>query len=742
SLPLLPAQAEDLIAVAEQAPNGRGAETLVDTAVRKTWQIAADRIHLGGRHWAPDLARIVERSAVGLGVLEPVTAELYKMLVYDAGSFFVSHRDTEKAPGMFATLIIVLPSVFTGGELCIRHREREVCLDLAPADPAELAFAAFYADCLHEVRPVTSGCRLVLVYNLIRLAGGELPRPPTYEAEVDRVVELLERWVAQQSMAEAADCPRKLIYPLEHVYSAAEMCFSTLKLADAAAAAVLMAAARRADCQLHLAFLTIDESGAAEYADFSPPGRRRYYEEEEEYEDDFEAGEVFERILTLSDWQNAEGGPSLIDSLPGDDDEICPPQALDDAEPDEEEFSEATGNAGASFERRYRRAALVVWPRAGEIGFIAAAGRAVSQPYLDRLTQRCVAEAPETRPLLLDQAHALTRLMIDRRNDWPITTWMRSGEPGPGGELLTSLCRIGATDDIVVCITEISAHGCYCGADNPTLCEALMSLSPVQAADLARQVIAGSAVRQADACADLLARLATAFVERLPVNEAADRLRPAVQALLVATLPDEAVPAVPTAPGYGVSVSSDRTVTSALLVDLLQALCRLADPALGEQAIDLVLARPGRFSFDALLIPAALSLAGAGDAVRVWPPVRRLNSACLTYLAQRIAEPLIPPADFIRESRIDCACAHCRELAVFLADPQRREWIFKAAQTHRSHVENSIRRHQCDLDYDTVRRGNPHSLVCRKNQASFKRRVAQRQQDLAAHERLSQAAGE
>ena len=33
-------------------------------------------------------------------------ADLYKLLVYDPGSFFVNHRDTEKAAGMFATLII------------------------------------------------------------------------------------------------------------------------------------------------------------------------------------------------------------------------------------------------------------------------------------------------------------------------------------------------------------------------------------------------------------------------------------------------------------------------------------------------------------------------------------------------------------------------------------------------------------------------------------------------------------
>ena len=37
ALPLLPAQAVQLIAVAEQAPYGRGAETLVDTDSRKQY---------------------------------------------------------------------------------------------------------------------------------------------------------------------------------------------------------------------------------------------------------------------------------------------------------------------------------------------------------------------------------------------------------------------------------------------------------------------------------------------------------------------------------------------------------------------------------------------------------------------------------------------------------------------------------------------------------------------------------
>ena len=177
ALPLLPAQAQALLAVAEQAPYGRGEETLVDTTVRRTWQIDAARVQIGGRHWEQTLTDIVARTATGLGVTGAVTADLYKLLVYDTGSFFVSHRDTEKVPGMFATLILVLPSLHTGGTLIVRHRDREVRLELGCPEPSEVTFAAFYADCVHEVLPITSGYRLALVYNLRRQGRGQPPQP-------------------------------------------------------------------------------------------------------------------------------------------------------------------------------------------------------------------------------------------------------------------------------------------------------------------------------------------------------------------------------------------------------------------------------------------------------------------------------------------------------------------------------------------------------------------------------------
>src|SRR3984893_2862070 len=68
ALPLLPVQAEQLIATAERAPYGRGEDTLTDTKVRRTWQIGSERVRIGGRELAWDLHAILVGSAVGPGV--------------------------------------------------------------------------------------------------------------------------------------------------------------------------------------------------------------------------------------------------------------------------------------------------------------------------------------------------------------------------------------------------------------------------------------------------------------------------------------------------------------------------------------------------------------------------------------------------------------------------------------------------------------------------------------------------
>ena len=86
-----------------------------------------------------------------------------------------------------------------------------------------------------------------------------------------------------------------------------------------------------------------------------------------------------------------------LGALPFMEDELCPPDAFEDLEPDEQYFHEATGNEGASFERTYRRAALVLWPRARRLAVLNQAGLAVTLPYLGDLTGRWTKTGAESR---------------------------------------------------------------------------------------------------------------------------------------------------------------------------------------------------------------------------------------------------------------------------------------------------------------------------------------------------------
>jgi hypothetical protein len=123
SFPVPPAQARQLIEqAAERAPYGRGDQTLVDESVRKVWQVAPDRLKLGGKGWMATFQELVRKAGEELGCEDAaVEAQFYKLLIYEKGGFFLAHRDSEKVGGMFGTLVVVLPSAHEGGALSSRR---------------------------------------------------------------------------------------------------------------------------------------------------------------------------------------------------------------------------------------------------------------------------------------------------------------------------------------------------------------------------------------------------------------------------------------------------------------------------------------------------------------------------------------------------------------------------------------------------------------------------------------------
>lgn len=710
--PILPYQARQLISVAEQAPYGRGEQTVLDLSVRTTWQIAPTQVNIGGSQWPETLSAIARECADALGVAGPVTAELHKLLIYETGGFFRAHRDTEKAPGMFGTLVVSLPSEFSGGALLVSHGGREVSLDLKVTEMTEVGYAAFYADCLHEVKPVTDGYRLVLIFNLLRPGNEALPHPPAYDRQTELATGLLQHWVAARQRQDEG-WPAKLVYPLEHAYTPAEIAFPALKGADAGIAGVLTEAARRAECDFHLALVTIEETGCAEFTgDYH--GRQRYrYHDDDEPETEFEAGELIERTLSLSDWCAPDGHRPPWAAMDFDDQELSPPDAFADDEPDEEEFYEATGNEGASFERSYRRAAFVLWPKTHRWTLLADAGLELALSALADLAAAGEGAAQDVRQLVAAIIAA-----------WPESQGQRQSQGTHAKQLLRLLTDMGDRESLARLLREVFADGAYDGEETPAIIAAFALFSLEETAEQLAVLFAGNLPRHLPSCISLLHGAALHFPAPAPLAKLA--------APLITALPVDGGPP----PVYDWARPWEK-LTPESLYQLLHALWRLAADSAAQQVLDRLLSNPVSYPFDPLLLPAALQGQTDADAAfQVWPPLLGLRDAVLAHLDARIAEPLAPPADYRRPNEVGCNCAYCQQLAHFLADPARPKWQLKAAETHRSHVEATIRHAGCDLNTQTLRHTRPYVLECTKNQASYQRRVEQRQRDLEDQARL------
>ena len=102
-------------------------------------------------------------------------AQTSQVNIYLPGDFFKTHADTPRQsdrPGecAFASLVVLLPVPFEGGELLVRHEGSEAVwrgtalpvtseaplaepqpMQFKPSAQTHLSWAAFYADCEHEV---------------------------------------------------------------------------------------------------------------------------------------------------------------------------------------------------------------------------------------------------------------------------------------------------------------------------------------------------------------------------------------------------------------------------------------------------------------------------------------------------------------------------------------------------------------------------------------------------------------
>jgi hypothetical protein len=392
-------------------------------------------------------------------------------------------------------------------------------------------------------------------------------------------------------------------------------------------------------------------------------------------------------------------------------------------DPDEQSFHEATGNEGASFERSYRWAALVLWPSRQRLAVINQGGLQATLPYIAALTERWAQSGADRSSPLWAEAHELSGHMLA---SWPKQRWQPARPPSDAAKMLTLLSRLGDTERIDAFLANLTTSGLFGRGDSESVVQAMRLLPQPRASELLERVVVGNAAATLDACADLLA--CAAAVGEFDLMPAA--------AILVAALPGDPARTTVTEPWR-----RSPAPESGMVVNVLTALDRI-DPVLADTAVGIFLGWPQTYDPDAVLVPAALALNSlARSRPNASPAVSRLRTVCAIHLRTRIAKPVAPPGDWTREATLTCRCKYCAELSEFLADPTRQTWSLRSLQENRNHVENTIRNSRCDLDTATLRQGSPHSLVCTKNQASYGRRARQRKKDIEDLARFEEHAG-
>ncbi|KAA1473715.1 hypothetical protein DENSPDRAFT_288983 [Dentipellis sp. KUC8613] len=339
-LPLSTLDAGAIKVRASRAPFGKGSQTLVDPTVRDTWEIDGNLVTMVNPSWNRFLEQSVSEVCESLGVnisISAPRAELYKLLLYEKGSNFKAHVDSEKANGMFATIVIVLPSAFTGGAAHLSHNGVPAVYDIAPSSQTCTTVLAWYTDVVHEIKPITSGYRLALSYNLIHTAF--FLRPPLWP-DTDLVEDLafvLKEWSADTS----GTTPDKIVHMLEHRYSEANLSGSALKGADAHKAALLAGLAHEHGFFLGLASAKCCLLGEVQY----------YGKQSRGFGPD-QFMDKPKREVTLSHFVDLEG-KFISDDLEILVDETVPENLSEDVElrKEDDEDKGYLGNAAASLER-------------------------------------------------------------------------------------------------------------------------------------------------------------------------------------------------------------------------------------------------------------------------------------------------------------------------------------------------------------------------------------------------------
>ncbi len=704
SFPVPQFQVNQLIETAQRAPYGKGADTLVDLEVRNCWEIDPEKISLSGKGWEDTREKLISAAANGLGC-DPngIHAQLYKLLIYETGSFFLPHQDTEKSPGMIATLIVSLPIFGRGGELVVRHRNSEQTLELNVEEPAELAYGAFYADCEHEVKKVTDGHRISLVYNLcVAQDNNKVVREtPDYTRHVDKITFELNQWCNNESSGD------KLVWALEHEYSESGLAFNTMKNGDRAVTFALREAANQvSNCEIYLATVDIDELYDA-WEDYD----YRYGRSLSSHSD-YHLNELIESEISISNWVAVDDSRPKFGEMDILDGELMPNGVLDRIEPYDEDYEGYTGNAGATVNLQYNLAAVVLFKRQRIINTLISRGPAQAVAWINE-------EIRQNNGKSSEHIFQLATDLVKRWERAPIY-WRNNAAQ----EMLKVLHVIEEHELSREFLLNAAIYE-YEGNENTEFIRVLLTLRPQEAIQVLVRLIRERFAIRPEGVLSLLVR-----VEK-KANKWGDHKTTFFQQCtkeLLTVLP-ESLSAKNNDNHYSAYAPKKVEVSATSVSKLFEFLCR-AQVADGAQSAVQILANHAQMNLFTRSLPKALKKLKKLTIVynsSVYNEIWGLSADCLLNRSEKRPQP---PTDWRRNGDVDCNCKLCLELSEFCKNPDQQSARFSVRQDLRNHLVGQIQKSRLDLVAETEERGRPYTLIVTKSLASFERSLKVYEQDI------------
>ena len=722
SVPLKRGTAKSLIALCQVAPYGKGTETLVDTRVRKTFELDPKKFRLSDE-WNSAIAAATRTVAGSLGLpADRLETRLYKLLVYEKGGFFLPHRDSEKHDRMVASLIVVLPNPFEGGRLIVRHgaAKQKLAFEEAAAGKAT-CFAAFYADCEHEVERVTDGVRIALAYNLVlKPQPGKPSDAATPTDPADRLAEAIRSWVVPQPA-------EPLVFALDHHYTQRGLSLDLLKGVDRELADLVVPAAAKADCLVHLAQVSRHLSQFADDGSLGDSYSRHSYRTSRRHA--IVIGETYEDELSGTEWTNLSGQKQPWGTIAFDLTAIVSLVPIDDWKPTSEEFEGYTGNAGNTLDRWYHRSAIVVWRRDHHFEVVASSGATDSIPLFCSMTNK-LAKTPKKRldAACRDSIHFARAIIAE----WPSRSsgygHFRDVEKSPLDDFPKHLLMLHDRDTIAVFLTKLAEQ-------DETLPLKVFVL------DVCREF--GWNAFSQELKRLIASRPNQRGQQEIPLRDlewlsafCCDSSTDPDKSILAGELCQIAVerfcesrPQQPTY--YSPRYRREASLAEKSVPLLLQALAASGRDEVLSRVIRFIRELPDEFTLDDCQVPSLKSLIPWSQKHLQQVPTQFKSwlDAVRDQLERATAKEPMPPTDWARPADVDCKCQFCAKLNAFLADPAREVGRIPAAEAMRQHLIGKIGRHQCDVKHALERKGSPYSLVLTKTTGSFVRAVKRFEED-------------